>query len=80
MTFPLFEKVGGQTRAMDIVERALGKRPSEYAQIKWRTEKALPAKIAVPLLIECGRKGIAFSERDMLIQPATARRPSRRAA
>jgi hypothetical protein len=64
MAFPIFDKVGGTDKALDLIEASLGKRPTKFVQDKWRYKRALPAKLFMPLAEECMRHGIAFSAFD----------------
>jgi hypothetical protein len=57
--FKIFDKLGGEKKSLDIIEKAEGKRPSGYARELWRKQRRIPAIRAVLLLDECTRRGIA---------------------
>lgn len=68
-TFPLFEKVGGEERAIELIAAFLGRKPQSAAQIKWRTLRRLPAHAALPLVTYCAQHGITVSYDDWTLVP-----------
>lgn len=65
MAFPIFEKVGGSDAALAVIAAAAGRPPTKFVQDKWRSKRRLPSKVAVSLLAECQRRGIAWAEDDL---------------
>lgn len=65
MAFPIFEKVGGSDIALATLAAAFGKPPTKFVQDKWRAKRALPFKAQVPLISECQRRGIPWTDDDL---------------
>ena len=63
--FAIFDKVGGRDRAIEIIARATGRRPSDFAVAQWKGRRKLPARAAAPLLLECLRLRVAADEADI---------------
>ena len=64
MTFPIFDKLGGEHEALAIVAKATGKEPTKFARDKWRAFGRLPATIANPLILECSARSISITSDD----------------
>ena len=65
MAFPIFEKVGGSEAALAVIADACGKPPTKFVQDKWRSKRRLPSKVVVPLVSECQRRGVAWTDDDL---------------
>jgi hypothetical protein len=68
-----FDKLGGEKKSLDIIEKAEGKRPSGYARELWRKQRRIPAIRAVLLLDECTRRGIAATYAEDCVASADTR-------
>ena len=70
MAFPIFDKLGGQEAAVALIASARGKTPTRYVLDKWRSKRAIPDMAAVPLIMECQRRGVVTTEADLRWQDA----------
>jgi len=57
--FTIFQKLGGQETALEIIALAVGKKPSPAAIQKWREIGFIPPHKAVHLLDACQERGIS---------------------
>jgi hypothetical protein len=71
--FRIFDKLGGEKKSLDIIEKAEGKRPSGYVHELWRKQRRIPAIRAVLLLDECKRRGIAATYAEDCVASADTR-------
>ena len=63
LKFPIFEKLGGETAAISVLQRRR-KKPGEWAVRKWKTTRAIPAWAEVALMQEALERGIKVARAD----------------
>jgi len=77
--FPIFDKMGGQEAALDIIAAARSgwksARPSGHAVKYWRHRRQLPGDVTKILWQACVERGIECSPDDFRLQ-----RPANRSA
>lgn len=62
--FKIFEKLGGEEIALDIIAGRSGEKPTAEAVRGWKRQRRIPGNKAVYLLDECGERGISASWQD----------------
>lgn len=65
ITFPIFDKLGGEQSAMAILE-AEGHPVGVYAIHKWKRIGRLSAPAKIALMKECIKRGISHDDADYL--------------
>jgi hypothetical protein len=66
VTFPIFEKLGGEARAMDLIEQRMNWRPSPSSLKKWRRQGRISSKVGLELSAQCSLLGIPFDVDDFI--------------
>lgn len=56
--FQIFEKLGGEAAAIDIIAKATGVEPAREVVRKWKASRRIPPLSAVHLLDACTERGI----------------------
>ncbi len=59
--FSIFEKLGGEESALDIIAKRGGAKPSAEAVRGWKRQRRIPGNKAVYLIDECVMRGIPAS-------------------
>lgn len=62
--FPIFAKLGGQEAALDLIEKATGRRPTRFSLKKWRAARRIPGHKMAILMEEAEKRGLPFSGAD----------------
>ena len=74
LMFGIFNKLGGETPTLDVIQRRRGRRPTHRAVSEWIWLREIPALNRAHLIEECRERGIPVEMSDFQLPKDLPRR------